>query len=100
MGFIQNAINQAIGSVIQATQKQQSLIAKNSRMAKANLKAAVTADKKSTQKKQYRSYKKALFAQPDIMKLGESAKKSIYEQTKTDKQFKTEVLNKYYGNKK
>jgi hypothetical protein len=65
----------------------------------ANVKAAQKAENKLQQKKQYRSFKKALYAQEDIARLGESAKEAVYQQTKGNKLYRKEIMDKYYGNK-
>lgn len=66
---------------------------------KANLEVAQKAENKLQQKKQYKSFKKALYAHEDVAPLGESAKEAVYQQTKGDKLFRKEIIDKYYGNK-
>lgn len=65
----------------------------------ANIQVAQKAENKLQQKRQYKSFKKALYAQEDIAPLGESAKEAIYQQTKGNKLYKKEIIDKYYGNK-
>lgn len=68
-------------------------------MEQANIEAAQKAERKLKQTKNRKSFKEALYADPDIARLGEAAKKQVYEQTKGNKAFKQEVLKKYYGKK-
>lgn len=98
MGVIQNAINQMLGSATIAAKLSPKLQQKF-KMEQANKAAAQKAENKLEQRAKYRSFKRALYADPNIAPLGQKAKQAIYEQTKGDKKFKEEVINKYYGNK-
>ena len=96
MGF-QSGINAALGSIAGAAFGIQKTLQQRQEEQLEKVKQVQEAKKK--QQRTYKSFKKALYAQEDVAPLGEKAKKAIYEQTKGNKAFKQEVINKYYGNK-
>ena len=69
------------------------------RMEAAQAKSKAKQQVKTEQKREYKSFKKALMSQPEVSALGEKAREAVYEQTKGNKAFRQEVISKHYGNK-